>query len=41
MYDFWKHWPLEIKPLCYTSEEFAMKKQTDIVSEAVREGIPV
>lgn len=40
MYDFWTHWPLEIEPLCYTPEEFEMKKQQiGIVSEAVKEGI--
>lgn len=42
MYDFWKHWPIEIEPLCYTPEEFEIKKkQIGIVSEAVKEGIPV
>jgi len=40
MYDFWRHWPLEIEPLCYTPEEFETKKsQISIVSEAVKEGI--
>jgi len=40
MYDFWRHWPLEIEPLCYTCEEFETKKnQIGIVAEAVREGI--
>jgi len=40
MYDFWTHWPFEIEPLCYTPEEFEMKKkQIGIVSEAVKEGI--
>ncbi len=40
MYDFWKHWPLEIEPLCYTPGEFETKKQQiGIVNEAVREGI--
>ena len=40
MYDFWQHWPLEIEPLCYTPEEFEVKKnQIGIVSEAVKEGI--
>ena len=40
MYDFWRHWPLEIEPLCYTHEEFEAKKnQLGIVAEAVREGI--
>ena len=42
MYDFWTHWPLEIEPLCYTPEEFeTKKKQIGLVSEAVREGVPV
>jgi len=40
MYDFWTHWPIEIEPLCYTPEEFEVKKtQIGIVSEAIREGI--
>lgn len=42
MYDFWKYWPIEIEPLCYTPEEFETKKrQIGIVSEAIKEGIPV
>jgi predicted nucleotidyltransferase len=42
MYDFWSHWPIEIEPLCYTPEEFeTKKKQIGIVSEAIKEGIPV
>lgn len=40
MYDFWQHWPIEIEPLCYTPEEFELKKdQIGIVSEAIKEGI--
>lgn len=40
MYDFWTHWPTEIEPLCYTPEEFEIKKnQIGIVSEAIKEGI--
>jgi len=40
MYDFWRHWPLEIEPLCYTPEEFeAKKRQIGIVKEAVKEGM--
>jgi len=40
MYDFWRHWPLEIEPLCYTPEEFeAKKRQIGIVNEAVKEGM--
>jgi hypothetical protein len=40
MYDFWQHWPIEIEPLCYTPEEFEVKKnQIGIVSEAIKEGI--
>lgn len=42
MYDFWDYWPIEIEPLCYTPEEFEIKKkQIGIVSEAVKEGVPV
>jgi predicted nucleotidyltransferase len=40
MYDFWTHWPLDIEPLCYTPEEFEVKKkQIGIVSEAIKEGV--
>jgi len=40
MYDFWRHWPIEIEPLCYTPDEFETKKnQIGIVSEAIKEGI--
>lgn len=40
MYDFWQHWPIEIEPLCYTPEEFEVKKkQIGIVSEALKEGM--
>ncbi len=40
MYDFWKHWPLEIEPLCYTPEEFETKRQQiGIIGEAIREGV--
>ena len=40
MYNLWKHYPLEIEPLCYTPEEFERKKtQIGIVQEAVKEGI--
>ncbi len=40
MYDFWKYWPIQIEPLCYTPEEFEAKKnQIGIVSEALKEGI--
>ena len=42
MYDFWKHWPLEIEPICYTPEEFEQKgKEIGTVSEAIREGVEV
>ncbi|OHB78064.1 MAG: hypothetical protein A2Z25_24655 [Planctomycetes bacterium RBG_16_55_9] len=42
MYDFWKHWPVEIEPLCYTPEEFEVKKkQMGVVREALKEGIPL
>ncbi len=40
MYDFWKYWPIDIETLCYTPEEFEVKKnQIGIVSEAIKEGI--
>ena len=40
MYDFWRHWPIEIEPLCYTPDEFETKKnQIGIVSEAIKKGI--
>jgi len=40
MYEFWRHWPLDIEPICYTPEEFEIKKkQIGIVSEAVKEGV--
>jgi len=42
MYEFWNHYPLDIEPLCYTPEEFEVKKkQIGIVREAVKEGIEV
>ena len=42
LYDFWKHWPLEIEPICYTPEEFEQKgKEIGTVSEAIREGVEV
>ena len=41
-YEFWKHFPLEIEPLCYTPEEFnKLKKRIGIVKEAVKEGIEI
>ncbi|MBN2251033.1 MAG: nucleotidyltransferase domain-containing protein [Candidatus Altiarchaeota archaeon] len=40
MYDFWRHYPLEIEPLCCTPEEFEVKRnEIGIVGEAVREGM--
>ena len=40
MYEFWKYWPIDIETLCYTPEEFEVKKnQIGIVSEALKEGI--
>jgi len=40
MYDFWKHYPLDIEPICYTPEEFEKKKkQIGLVQQAVKEGI--
>ncbi|MBI2672148.1 nucleotidyltransferase domain-containing protein [Candidatus Woesearchaeota archaeon] len=42
MYEFWKFFPLEIEPLCYTPEEFKIKsKEHCIVSQAVKEGIEI
>ena len=42
MYDFWDYYPLEIEPLCYTPEEFEIKKkQIGIVKQAVEEGIEI
>ncbi len=42
MYQFWKHYPLEIELLCYTSQEFKRKvKEHGIVRSAVKEGIKI
>ena len=42
VYGFWKHYPLEIEPLCYTPKEFKLKiKEHGIVRQAVKEGIEV
>lgn len=42
LYPFWKYYPLEIEPLCYTPEEFKQKKkQIGLVQQAVKEGIEV
>lgn len=42
MYDLWKHYPLEVEPICYTPEEFEKKKkQIGIVQQAVKEGIEI
>jgi len=42
VYRFWKHYPLEIEPLCYTLEEFEEKlKEHGIVREAIREGVEI
>lgn len=42
MYEFWKHYPLEIEPICYTPSEFRKKiKEHGIVSSAVKEGIKI
>ena len=39
-YPFWRHYPEEIEPLCYTPEEFEKKRrETGIVKTAVSEGI--
>lgn len=40
MYNFWKHYPLDIEPICYTPEEFKRKSQEiGIVREAIRDRI--
>ncbi|MEW6062849.1 MAG: nucleotidyltransferase domain-containing protein [Nanoarchaeota archaeon] len=40
MYAFWKYYPLEIEPLCYTPEEFKKKaKEHGTVRTAIKEGI--
>jgi len=40
MYSFWKYYPLEIEPLCYTPEEFKIKsKEHGIIRQAIKEGI--
>jgi uncharacterized protein len=42
MYIFWKHYPLEIEPICYTPEEFEQKKnEIGLVRTAVKEGIDI
>lgn len=42
MYGFWKHFPLEIEPICYTPEEFKKKsKEHGIVRTAIKEGIEI
>ena len=42
MYDFWKHYPLDIEPICYTPEEFEKKKkQIGIIRTAAEEGIEI
>ena|SRR3989344_9624283 len=40
MYEFWKHYPAEIEPICYTPKEFEKKKkQIGMVKKANEEGI--
>ena len=40
LYEFWKFFPVEIEPLCYTPEEFErMKNRIGIVQRAIKEGI--
>src|SRR3989338_6758291 len=40
MYRFWKHYPLDIEPICYTPKEFNVKsKEHGIVRQAIKEGI--
>ena len=42
MYSFWKHYPLEIEPLCYTLEEFEIKsKEYGMIKQAIEEGIEI
>lgn len=42
MYKFWKHYPLDIEPICYTPEEFKIKsKEHGIVRKAIKEGVEV
>ena len=42
MYIFWKHYPLDIEPLCYTPEEFKIKsKEHGIIRQAINEGIEI
>ncbi len=42
LYKFWKYFPLNIEPLCYTPEEFEKKKtQIGIVQQAIKEGIEI
>ena len=42
MYEFWKYYPLDIEPICYTPEEFKKKsKQIGIVRQAIKEGIEI
>ncbi|MFH1256581.1 MAG: nucleotidyltransferase domain-containing protein [Candidatus Diapherotrites archaeon] len=40
MYDYWKYYPLEIEPICYTPKEFEVKaKEHGMVRAAIKEGI--
>ncbi|MEW5896595.1 MAG: nucleotidyltransferase domain-containing protein [Nanoarchaeota archaeon] len=40
MYPFWKHYPLEIEPICYTPKEFKKKsKEHGLVKQAIKEGM--
>lgn len=42
MYEFWKHYPLEIEPICYTLGEFEKKsKEHGIVRQAIKEGVEI
>lgn len=42
MYKYWRHFPLEVEPLCYTPEEFERKKkQLGIVKTATEEGLAI
>ena len=42
LYQFWKFYPLEIEPLCYTTKEFEKKsKEHGIVRQAIKEGIEI
>jgi len=42
MYDYWRFFPINIEPICYTPEEFEeKKKQIGTVRKALKEGIEI